>query len=155
MLSSRRLTGRYCTVPSEVAPPPFYSHTIRALTCLRVSTEHWMESHRPIPLLSINIISRGFNLWVGGDCLVFLLLQDFLYEFIICHPCSCRWTQSEGKTNSNVNINTLRQRQKMAAIFRTTFSNAISWMKMHELWLRLHWNLFLRVHLTIFQHWFR
>ena len=28
---------------------------------------------------------------------------------------------------------------KMAAIFQTTFSNAFSWMKMYELWLRFHW----------------
>ena len=46
-------------------------------------------------------------------------------------------------------------RDKMAAIFQTIFSNAFSWMKMHELWLRFHWSLFLRVKLTIFQHWFR
>ena len=32
----------------------------------------------------------------------------------------------------------------MAAIFQTTFSNACSWMKMHEFRLRFHWNLFRR-----------
>ena len=32
-------------------------------------------------------------------------------------------------------------RDKMEDIFQTTFSNAFSWMKMHE--LRFHWNLFL------------
>ena len=46
-------------------------------------------------------------------------------------------------------------RDKMAAISQTMFSNAFSWMKMHELWLRFHWGLFLRVQLTIFKHWFR
>ena len=44
---------------------------------------------------------------------------------------------------------------KMAAIFQTTFSNAFSWRKIYELWLRFHWSLFLRVQLTIFKHWFR
>ena len=44
---------------------------------------------------------------------------------------------------------------KMAAIFQTTFSNAFSWMKMYKFQLRFHWSLFLRVQLTIFQHWFR
>ena len=43
----------------------------------------------------------------------------------------------------------------MAAIFQTTFSNAIFLMKMYEFWLRFHWSLFLRVQLTIFHHWFR
>ena len=34
---------------------------------------------------------------------------------------------------------------KMAAIFQTTLSNAFSWMKMYEFWLRFHLSLFLRV----------
>ena len=46
-------------------------------------------------------------------------------------------------------------RDKMAAIFQTTFSNAFSWMQINEFWLRFHWSLFLRVQLTIFQYWFR
>ena len=46
-------------------------------------------------------------------------------------------------------------RDKMADIFQTTFSNAFSWMKMLEFWLKCHWSLFLRVQLTIIQHWFR
>ena len=46
-------------------------------------------------------------------------------------------------------------RDKMAAIFQTTFSNAFSWMKIFTFWLRFHWSLFTRVQLTIFQHWFR
>ena len=46
-------------------------------------------------------------------------------------------------------------RDKMAVISQTTFSGAFSWMKMYEFWLTFHWNLFSRVQLTIFQHWFR
>ena len=46
-------------------------------------------------------------------------------------------------------------RDKMAAIFQMTFSNAFPWMKVYEFWLRFHWSLFLRVQLTIFLHWFR
>ena len=46
-------------------------------------------------------------------------------------------------------------RDKMAAIFQTTLSNAFSWMKMLEFRLKFHWNLFIRVQLTTFQHWFR
>ena len=46
-------------------------------------------------------------------------------------------------------------RDKMAAIFQTTFSNAISWMKMFEFRLKFYWSLFLKVQLIIFQHWFR
>ena len=43
----------------------------------------------------------------------------------------------------------------MAAIFQTTSSNAFSWTKAYEFRSRFHWSLFLRVQLTIFQHWFR
>ena len=35
-------------------------------------------------------------------------------------------------------------RDKMAAIFRTKFSNGFSWMKMYEFLLKFHWSLFLR-----------
>ena len=46
-------------------------------------------------------------------------------------------------------------RDKMAAISQTTLSNAFSWMKIFEFRLKFYWSLFLRVELTIFQHWFR
>ena len=36
-------------------------------------------------------------------------------------------------------------RDKMAAIFQTTFSNGFSWIKMYEFRLKFHWILFLRV----------
>ena len=46
-------------------------------------------------------------------------------------------------------------RDKMAAIVQTIFSDEFFWMKIYEFRLRFHWNLFLRVQLTISQHWFR
>ena len=46
-------------------------------------------------------------------------------------------------------------RDKMVAIFRSTFSNAFSRMKIYWFRSTFHSNLFLRVELTIFQHWFR
>ena len=41
-------------------------------------------------------------------------------------------------------------RDKIAAIFQTTFSNAFSWMKMFKFRLRFHWSLCPRVQSTIF-----
>ena len=41
-------------------------------------------------------------------------------------------------------------RDKMAAVFQTTLSNAFSWMKMLWFWLKCHWSSFLLVQLTIF-----
>ena len=46
-------------------------------------------------------------------------------------------------------------RDKMAAVSQTTFSNAFSWMKMCEFWLKFHRSLFLRVQIAIIHHWFR
>ena len=46
-------------------------------------------------------------------------------------------------------------RDKMDAISQTPFSSAFSGMKMFEFRLKSHWSLFLRVQLTISQHWFR
>ena len=47
---------------------------------------------------------------------------------------------------------TLWSWDKMAAILLTTLSNAFSWMKILEIWLKFHWSLFLRVQLTIFEY---
>ena len=46
-------------------------------------------------------------------------------------------------------------RDKMDTISQTTFSSAFSRMKIFEFRFKCHWSLFLRVQLTIFQHWFR
>ena len=46
-------------------------------------------------------------------------------------------------------------RDKMAAIFQTTFPNEFCWMKMYVFQLRFHGSLSLGVELTISQHWFR
>ena len=46
-------------------------------------------------------------------------------------------------------------KHKMATNLQKTFSNSVSWMKLFVFWIKLHWNLFPRVQLTISQHWFR
>ena len=43
---------------------------------------------------------------------------------------------------------------EIGTISKTTFSNAYLGMKIYEFWLIFHWNLFPRVQLTIFHHWF-
>ena len=44
---------------------------------------------------------------------------------------------------------------KMAAILQTIFSNAFSWMTSFVFWLKVYRSLYVRVQLTITQHWFR
>ena len=51
-------------------------------------------------------------------------------------------------------LNTLRPRQK-ADVFHTTFSAAFSWMKMFQIWIQFDWSSFLKIQMTIIQHWFR
>ena len=54
-----------------------------------------------------------------------------------------------------VNVSTCRGRDKMTAIFQTTYSNAISWIEIVVFWWKFHWNMFSRTQLTVFQHCFR
>ena len=44
---------------------------------------------------------------------------------------------------------------KWPPFWQTTFWNAFSWMKSFVFWIEFHWSVFLRVQLTITQHWFR
>ena len=52
-------------------------------------------------------------------------------------------------------ISTLRPRQYNCQFAISTPSTTFSWMKMLKFRLQFHRNLFLRVQITILQHWFR
>ena len=65
------------------------------------------------------------------------------------------WRTPSNESHRKILILTYWGRDKMAAIFQMTFSNAFSWMKMYEFRLWVQWTLFPRVQSTIFQHWFR
>ena len=43
----------------------------------------------------------------------------------------------------------------MAAVSQTRLSNSFSWMKIVEFRLKFHWNLFHRVQLTVFHHYYK
>ena len=60
------------------------------------------------------------------------------------------WNWNNITNNTSDEFNTLRPRQDGCQ-----FPFVFSWMKIYEFRLRFHWTLFLRVQLTIFQHWFR
>ena len=51
-------------------------------------------------------------------------------------------------------LNTLTPRQN-GRLFQRTFSNAFSWMKTYEFWLKFRRSMFPGIKLTILQHWFR
>ena len=70
------------------------------------------------------------------------------------HGLTTPWEYPTPRPWHNVHL-THWGRDKMDAISQTTFSSGFSWMKIFEFRLKFHWSLFLRVQLTIFQHWFR
>ena len=73
---------------------------------------------------------------------------SLLWSIVLC------WIQFSWCVGCWVHI-THWGRDKMTTISQTTLSNAFSSMKMLEIRYKFHWSLFLRVQLTIFQHWFR
>ena len=77
--------------------------------------------------------------------------HDRFLLFTLCYSTKCGAIENV----SLLVVLTHWGRDKMVAIFQTTFSNGFSWKKMYEVRLKLHWSLFLKAQLTIFQHWFR
>ena len=67
--------------------------------------------------------------------------------------CKCLCTKII-KNNEEYSLLTHWGRDKMVAFSQTILSNAFSWTKLLEFRLKIHWSLFLRVLLTISQHWF-
>ena len=75
------------------------------------------------------------------DCILFLQSKDSTYLVLKIYG---------NKTSSWSHL----PLDKIAAISQT-FLSTFSWMKKFEFWLKFHWNLFLKVQITIAQHWFR
>ena len=111
------------------------------------------------PCLSVSV---NFSIgWSSADAKIHWNGKGTMREdhFIITH-------KIEGFHSGSLHLTHWGQ-DKMAAIFHITFSNAFSWMKMYEPRLRFHWSLFLRVQfplkfqlflrvpLTISNHWSR
>ena len=88
-----------------------------------------------------------------------------MIQFTPCKPATMCQNIAEHQPDSGILRHVYEAGESMAAmgwhieaettIFQTTFSSTFSWMKMHKFWLRFNWILFLRVQLTISQHWFR
>ena len=76
-----------------------------------------------------------------------------IHEYMRCFVIG--WRMAQICFYSTLCILTHWGRDKMDSIFQTTFPNAFSSMEMFEFRLKFHWSLFLRVQLTISQHWFR
>ena len=83
----------------------------------------------------------------------YLIFHVKYFSFILHEPIfvfykSLHW-RATLSSNSVPNL-THWGRDKITAISQMTFSNAFSWMEMHEFHSRFHWSLFLRFQITIF-----
>ena len=76
-------------------------------------------------------------------------------EINICSSCGLEASGNSNLTKIQGALLTYLPQDKMAATSQTTVSNALSWMKSFSFRFEFHWSLFLRVQLTIKQHWFR
>ena len=94
--------------------------------------------------ISYNPYSSGFLYWLST-------WDPFCQHGFILIPGTCTTKKFPCQNLSQL---THCGRDKMAANSQTTLSNAFSWMKISEFWLKFHWSLFVSVQLTIFQHWF-
>ena len=115
-----------------------------------------------------NIYGKIINLKLENTVLhviLFLQLQNVhlcLYWIEIFDNFNCRLIPNFNKIPFQVyqlvvvwHILTYLALDKMAAISQTPHSDAFCWMKTVVFWFEFHWSLFLRVQLTISQHWFR
>ena len=92
-------------------------------------------------------------------CLYFLVHRTIFLLYVVLYLGSVLITSiiatAMCSTIFSIHYLTHWGRDKMHAITQATFSDAFSWIQIHEFRLRYHWSLFLRFELTIFQHWFR
>ena len=130
--------------------------------CLLMTLYH---SVLPIPIASSQELLRPIHISSWSSVLIYanrchtILYQGCFYvknlvdgsviaQFL---SCSCNLL---GSVRENWLVNTLRPRQNgrhsADDIFKCIFLNENVWIP-----IKIHWNLFLRVELTIFQHWFR
>ena len=122
----------------------------------------------------LTISQHWFRLWLGAVQATSHYLNQWCYD-LLTHKCVTRhqWVKTKSNTIGSLHLmqamklqiwHEIRHRfhctlthwgrDKMAAFSQTTLSNAFSWMKKLEFRLKINWSEFLRVLLTIFQHWF-
>ena len=122
-------------------------------SCITVSTCPSILYHGVI--LALHLV-----LWYQVDLLssiylTFHLVQYYSLALSSCMAVAWPFMFHVSPYTSYIIVLTHWSRGKMDAISQTTFWSAFSWMKMFEFRWKFHWSLFLKVQLTIFQHWFR
>ena len=125
----------------EVAGVPWFSY----LLCVIKSCANFF------------IQSRGVVASNGILCRLFLYCFKEKPVVTVCSPLFClrhRWINGY-IFGSWLHFFTQLPLDRMSAITWAIFWDEFSWMKSFVFWLRFHLSLFLRIQLTITQHWFR
>ena len=120
----------------------------------------WGDQSSQVTGIIDRYTNKDLYLIIGNDNDMFIrnLAWGMFLKFLLLEFLFLRFNQITifAYVTMYVNLSlTYRGRDKMDAISQTTLANAFLWMRMLEFWLKFHRSLFLRVQLTIFQHWFR
>ena len=124
---------------------------------------HWKLSFWQLPVQPVMKISskwRHFRFSVTGLCLNRNASEKIAYANI-CHTVFMFYIDRHQGLNASqlyiwqCTFQHIEVDTKWPKISLTTISNAFSWLKIYGFRLIFHWNLFRRVKLIIFQHWFR
>ena len=97
-----------------------------------------------------------------SECYDNVCTNNTYWNIVICLPILYRIASltcvhlvgCHNEITRTTNTNRIHNLYQLISLW-TTFSDAFSWMKCFAFWSKFHWNLFLRIQLTIFQHWFR
>ena len=104
-----------------------------------VNSPHKSQWHGTLVFSLIWACTNGWvNNWYAGDLRHHPARYDVIMTIIdthyLCSVMGMNYLTWQDLTHWG--------RDKMAAISQTTLSNAFSWMKMLEFWLKFHWSLF-------------
>ena len=156
---------------STLPPPALYTHTSPTSPTFRqllrsnddidvfwgITGYGSMGSHYGCQLPGQNYVPSVTKIWIllqkGQEQYQNIFLnQKVLLKTVVCPFIPFYWCD---KYVSLKNLTLSPWTKWSQFISQTIFSHAFSWMKSFVFWLKINWSLFLRVQLTIFQHWFR
>ena len=124
------------------------SHKVgkRSLTLYSVALANWLARNKPIGG-NHDIPHDGYVRTHQENAHIYTLCNTSIeqyhgnnHDLYLQRNQQCSICEDE-EVNVTILLLTHWGRDKMAAIFQTTFSNAFSWKKMHEFRIRFHWSL--------------
>ena len=122
-------------------------------------TDPWNTIKAKVNMDRLVVLSCTVKITINDNTLVtHIASPHFVNENGVCTTCIWWYGWCESSVQ-RISLQSHRHcflthwgRAKIDTTLQTTFSIAISWMKMFEFRLKFLWGLFLKVQLTIFQH---